>query len=41
MIHKRYPKGAIVLRNDSTPMKFDEVFVQETRYNIRRANDVS
>ena len=34
MIHKRYPKGAIVLWNDSTPTKFDEVFVQETRYNI-------
>ena len=40
MIHKRHPKGAIVLRNDSTPMKFDEIFVQETRHNILRTNDV-
>ena len=41
MIHKRHPEGTIVLRNDSTSMKFDEVFVQETRHNIRRINDVS
>ena len=41
MIHKRHPEGAIVLRNDSTPAKLDEIFVQETRHYIRRTNDVS
>ena len=33
-IHKRHSEGAIVLWNDSTPTKFDEVFVQETRHHI-------
>ena len=31
---QRHSEGAIVLRNDSTSMKFDEVFVQEIRHNI-------
>ena len=34
MIHKRHPERATVLRNDSTPAKFDEIFVQETKHYI-------
>ena len=40
-VYKRHPKRAIVLRNDSTSAKFDEILVQETRHHIQRINDVS
>ena len=39
MIYKRHPERAIVLRDDSTPAKLDDIFGQEIRHYIRRIND--